>query len=76
MTSHLSFIKPRASRKKASLPLWGQSAMPTFWQAPGLADGAGPSGRGSAVAAENHARTMNHIRPRFATGSGRPGFLG
>lgn len=71
MTSHLSFIKPRASRKKASLPLWGQSAMPTLWQAPGLADGAGPS----AVATENHARTMNHIRPRFATGSGRPGFL-
>ena len=76
MASDLSVIKPRSSREKSYLPLWKQNSDSTPWQALSFAGSEGQSARGSAVAADNHARTMNHIRPRFATGSGRPGYLG
>lgn len=45
--------------------------MPVFSQPTSLADGAAAGSRGSAVASDSHARTMSHIRPRFAVGEVR-----
>ncbi|MCE9610740.1 MAG: hypothetical protein K8R23_11150 [Chthoniobacter sp.] len=73
MPSPTFSIKPRQSRAKAELPLFGRSLSPATWGSWAVPESAAPAVRQSAVDAQNLTRTIHPRRPRFEVGSARSG---